>query len=368
MTKEELYKQHFDALLTTDLDKCREEDIDAILANLLQCLPNEGKLYKYRSISGKAFANALDSLQNGYLWIARVDTVNDDFEGTLNFDFERDIQFAKTTFLKQPWKYVEYLLQENSEIKQKLSFIDRFYITQVLNCFNQETGEMDTEKAVGLLVSKGMKRQEAKHYIMKVLLWVQNSIEEGVSVLRDKVEGLIGINQKNRSNIFVCSMAITHDADNMWGYYANNNRGFCIEYDFNKVRFLSREAKSKICRCYEVHYQNQKPNFSFQKTFQYLICGKSDQALLKQIEVDFVEQLVTKTGGWDKETEWRILLFQLQDCKLYADIVSKIILDERVLNTVNARKLISLAKKRNWEIVIRKLNFIGTKHVYEKYE
>lgn len=367
MTREELYQQHLDALLTVNMDSCSEEKVDEILTRLLQCLPNNGKLYKYRSIDGTAFDYAYDGLESGYLWMARADTVNDDFEGTLNFDLEEDIQAAKAEFLSQPWKYLNNLLQQNTHVQKDWSPIDQFCMNQIMECVDKDTGEIDAKKAVELLGLKGFTRQNAKRYIQKTSLWVQNAIEDAMSVLRDTVDGLVGINKINKNNIFVYSMAITHDADNMWGYYANNNYGFCIEYDFKKARFLPHEAKSKICRCYKVRYQEQKPKFSFQKTFQYLIEGQSNQALFKQIEAEFVEQLVTKTGGWDKEIEWRILMFQLKDCKLYADIVSKIIIDERILNTVNAQKLLALAKRRNWKIDIRKLNILGTKHIYEEY-
>ena len=367
MTREELYKKHFDALLTTNLETCREDEMDAILSNLLQCLPNGGKLYKYRSIDGDGFKHAYDSLEKGYLWAARADTVNDDFEGALNFDLEKDIQAAKEEFMSQPWKYLDNFLQANANNKKQFSPVDQFSMSQIIKCMNRETGELDKERAVSLLVSKGFKRLQAKQNIEKILSWIQNRIEEVIPILKDTVEGLVGINKMNRSNIFIFSMAITYDADNMWGYYANNNHGFCIEYDFNKALFLPYEAKSMLCRCYEVRYQDQKPKFSFRKTFQYLISGKSDKVLFKQIEAEFLEQLVTKTGGWDKETEWRILMFQLKDCKLYADIVSKIIIDERVISTDNAQKLINLAKKQNWQVEVRKLNSLGTKHIYEKY-
>lgn len=367
MTREELYQQHLDALLTVNMDSCSEEKVDEILTRLLQCLPNNGKLYKYRSIDGTAFDYAYDGLESGYLWMARADTVNDDFEGTLNFDLEEDIQAAKAEFLSQPWKYLNNLLQQNTHVQKDWSPIDQFCMNQIMECVDKDTGEIDAKKAVELLGLKGFTRQNAKRYIQKTSLWVQNAIEDAMSVLRDTVDGLVGINKKNRSSIFVYSMAITYNADNMWGYYANNNRGFCIEYDFNKAQFLSYEAKSKICRCYKVQYQDQKPRFSFRKTFQYLIGSEDNNELFKQIIAEVVEQLVTKTGGWDKETEWRILLFQLKDCKLYADLVSKIIIDERVLDTENAKRLITLAKMRNWQVEIRKLDLLGTKHIFKKY-
>ena len=38
-----------------------------------------------------------------------------------------------------------------------------------------------------------------------------------------------------------------------------------------------------------------------------------------------------------------------------------------MLDTENGKKLLALAQERNWQIYIRKLNYIGTKHVYEKF-
>ena len=35
-------------------------------------------------------------------------------------------------------------------------------------------------------------------------------------------------------------------------------------------------------------------------------------------------------------------------------------------NTDNGQKLLALAKERKWRIYIRKLNYIGTEHVYEQ--
>ena len=86
MTKEELYQQHLNAMYSTNAETCSEEEVEEIFARLLQCLPNDGKLYKYRSIEGEAFAYALDGLQNNYLWMAKASTLNDDLDCVIRFD------------------------------------------------------------------------------------------------------------------------------------------------------------------------------------------------------------------------------------------------------------------------------------------
>ena len=51
MTKDELYEQHLQEVLSiAKIEDYSEEDVERVLDRLLQCLPNNGKLYKYRSI------------------------------------------------------------------------------------------------------------------------------------------------------------------------------------------------------------------------------------------------------------------------------------------------------------------------------
>lgn len=366
MNTEELYIQHLNALQFSNIDSCANEDVKVMLDRLIQCLPNNGKLYKYRAISGQAFEYAFDSLKNGYFWMAKASTTNDDFDCTLNYDLEEDIKSAKEEFLKRPWKYLETLMRENHDKFDSMLPLDVFYVKQVLNCLDNE-GQLEEEKALILLVDKGFTRHKAKEFLNAMSVRIERRIDETSYALKDAVDGMLSINKKNRDSIFVCSMATRYDADNMWAYYADNNRGFCIEYDFNKGKGLPPAQIRKICRCYRVKYQEQKELFSFRKTFEYLCSGKKDQELYKSIISDFVNQISIKTGGWDKEVEWRLMMFELKDSRLFADIVSGLIIDERVINTDNATKLIQLAKERGWSIKVRKMNAVGTQHLYEDY-
>lgn len=76
MDKKKLYNEHLDEMFgSTELDKLDEKDVDRIAARLLGCLPNNGKLYKYRSIEGEAFEYAYDGLEKGYLYMAKANTL-----------------------------------------------------------------------------------------------------------------------------------------------------------------------------------------------------------------------------------------------------------------------------------------------------
>ena len=102
---------------------------------------------------------------------------------------------------------------------------------------------------------------------------------------------------------------------------------------------------------------------------EYMITGRKNIELLNKADMDMLSKILTKTLNWQHEKEWRFMLCNLgENNKIFADIVSGIIVDERVLKMENGKKLISLAKERNWVIKVRKKNRLGTGHIYEELE
>jgi hypothetical protein len=80
-----------------------------------------------------------------------------------------------------------------------------------------------------------------------------------------------------------------------------------------------------------------------------------------------MQKLLTKKAFWNYEKEWRILLYNIEN-KLYADLVSGIIIDDRIIGTDNGKKLLELCEQRGWNITVRTKNVIQTKHEYVSYE
>ena len=176
-------------------------------------------------------------------------------------------------------------------------------------------------------------------------------------------------NDTNREDIYVYSMSETYDSNQMWAYYANSNKGFCVEYDLNKIKNLPIEVKRKLLFLYKVTYKEELEEYTFDSMNEYMITGRKNIELLNKADMDMLSKILTKTLNWQHEKEWRFLLCNLgENNKIFADIVSGIILDERVLEMGNGKKLISLAKERNWVIKVRKKNRLGTSHIYEELE
>ena len=118
---------------------------------------------------------------------------------------------------------------------------------------------------------------------------------------------------------------------------------------------------------YKVLYNNTKDRLSFISDIQYFLGGYKDKALLAESNRTKIAQLLTKQEKWKDEKEWRLFLCNVEN-KFFADIVSAIYMDSSMIDTDNGKKLLALAKERNWDVYIRKLNYIGTKHVYERFD
>lgn len=368
MKKDELYKEHLQEVLSTaDINTYSEEDIERVLDRLLKCLPNNGKLYKYRSIEGQAFENAYDSLKNGYLWMAKANTLNDDYDCAVKYNPITEIDKIQKEYFKKPWFYLNNWVRAN---------IDQLYwqhpkafniFVQFMSCVNKNSWELDEQKAVKTLVKNGMTRGQVEEYINTLLQLSRKEINKHSEDLRNPNSSMYKFNDINREDLCVFSLSEDYDSDQMWAYYANSNKGFCIEYDLSKIKKLSVEAKRRLFLLYKVEYKEELEEFSFDSMNEFMLSDRTNNELLKKANEHFLSKLLVKAVEWKHEREWRFMhCIYNADNKIYGDIVSGIIIDERVLKTDNAKKLIDLAKEKCWTIKIRKKNYTGTKHIYEE--
>ena len=370
ISSEELYNQHIQEMFgTTSIEDLTESETDRRLNRLLLCLPNNGKLYKYRSIDGDAFKNAYDGLEKGYLYMAKASTLNDDMDSVLTFDPEIEVIKTADYFFDNPWLFLEEWIRANPDKRIFRNLYDRYTYDKLLSCVDRKNFIMDYSKAVSLLMSEGVSEEQAREYISKIEKYIHDLIEQSKERVELSTSNFVNFNRINRENIYVFSMTEDYDSNAMWGLYANSNKGFCIEYDYQKAKTFSVDLKKKIINTYKVIYRETLEEFSFLDMHKYVLTGKTNQELLKKANMDMLSKLITKQIDWKYEKEWRIFLCNLDnENKIYADMVSGIIIDERALKETNTTLLIDLAESKDWTIKIRKSNKSATGHIYEEYK
>ena len=160
---------------------------------------------------------------------------------------------------------------------------------------------------------------------------IEESLSKEIEKLKQKINEIIG----------VTCFAERPDNVLMWSHYANKHTGFCVEYDFSKLKSI--EAKSML---FPVIYSKNRA---------VLPLGLFDFSDIKNVKLvenslpipEIVEALLIKSEVWQYEEEWRIICFlkNFNEQKLVENMISKVYLGANI-NEENERLISELAKAK----------------------
>ena len=362
------YEEHLHEMFENKIDELDDAKMMSMLQRVLSFLPNGGKLYKYRSIDDPSFTNTYNSLNEGYIRISEASELNDDEDTVLYYNPEAECEQLKEYTFSHPDLIFRAAFRSNDT---NFAFggdaASSFAYGEVLECYDTETGEIIESKAIEALLRHGYEETVCDKFVKEIKTFTQKFLKENEHIVEKIVDAYLHFNQVNRQKCFVFSMSEAYDNELMWAHYANSNKGFCIEYDFNKAPNLEAEIWRKLISIYKVIYKDEQEEFSFMRILDYVMKGQTDQEEYKSISYDMMQKLITKKAFWSYEKEWRILLYNIEN-KLYADLVSGIIIDDRAIKTENGKKLLELCDQRGWTVTVRTQNVIHTKHEYISYD
>ena len=174
------------------------------------------------------------------------------------------------------------------------------------------------------------------------------------------------INKYMRNSVHIFSMSESYDLDNMWGYYSDSGKGFCIEYDFNKINNLSDDCKKLLLKTYKVSYSSSHKCFDIEAFVEFYFFKNYNPVICNRLMSSRLAQIISKDITWEHEREWRVVLENIES-KVFIDIVSGIIIDRRSLNKTNAKKLIRLCKQKGWSIKVRCSSPFDNTHFFIDY-
>lgn len=343
------------------IDDIDEKDLITQFDLLIHCIPNGGKLYKYRSLCGRSFKHIYDSLANGYLWLPTAKTLNDDNDSVLVADASEASR-----------RLVDYILSDEDRVLYTLvkqyglgywyedNLLNPISFDDFLNTFDPVTGKMDDNKVIMLFrpYENGVERlKQLKEFIHRLIGELRIALDQNT-------KGLFRANIIAREKYQIYSMAESYDLGNMWGYYADSGQGFCIEYDYTKATALGVTAMRYLLNTFRVIYSDVPREIPIELLAESRFFDPNDSGNSDQITRSVLERVLSKDKCWEHEREWRIVLGNT-GCKIPVDIVSSIIIDERSLERTNAKKLIRLCRKRGWPVKVRKNHIYDTSHSYE---
>lgn len=338
-----------------------EKDLSTQFDILLSCIPNGGKLYKYRSLCGKSFKYIYDSLANGYLWLPAARDLNDDYDSVLIEDAE-DVSRLLVDYLMQDKDILLYsLLKQYGQKYWDEENLQKYIpFSDFLSTYDSTTGKADNAKIASLLHFC----EDEDRSFEQIQNVFRRLYEDFRSAMKQYTTGLFLTNVLTRDSLHIYAMSESYDLGNMWGYYADSGQGFCIEYDYSRAKSLDVTAMHYLISTFKVNYTDTPQSIPVELLAEAYFFRPDDPDVLRQMQCTIFDRILTKEKCWENEREWRIVLGDI-DSKVPVDIVSTIIIDERALNKTNAKKLIRLCKKRGWTVKVRKSHIHNTFHSYE---
>lgn len=232
------------------------------------------KLYKYYSINEGCHSCSLKNIRDETLWLSLPEMFNDPYECYL---FYKPLMTPDKVFKKSTVR----LIFENAGKKVTKSELKKI----VKSARNARAENLDSEETVRL--------------ITKILTEKKVDLNIDVDDLVKNILNAINGNQHEfienvRKTTTICSLSESNNSILMWSHYADNHRGFVVEYNTHEL--ILDEKKPRI---FPIIYNNDIHNIS------NMIYGEKKN----EVSPTFIYGAASiKHKDWCYEKEWRIIL------------------------------------------------------------
>lgn len=265
------------------------------------------RIYKYRPATEYAIAN----LENDTVWLSQPSEYNDPFEFAEFIDFNR----------------LSPLLNKKHGFDVTKHFHEKYPLPEEIQIAANDSKNPMEIIADYVLTCEGRSRQEISAFKI--------ALEQTISKYQ-------GETQKWKTDFMqeqmkVCSFCESNNHLLMWGHYAANHTGFCVEYDIQ--RWDSEDIRRRIL--YPVIYQRHR----YEAT-DHLIQGLNKKEGFNPLYAIICGS--TKSAEWQYEKEWRLIVnlgdsFPQQNYRM--ECQSKVFLGCRIKEDQKSRILQICAKK-----------------------
>lgn len=331
-----------------------EERTNKLLSKLINCIPNNGLLFKYKNISVNdiEFKKIFEPLEGGYLYLPSPDQMNDDIDTTFVYKTLHNENEIYQYHYDNRYKIHYYILKSKTNTSK-----DRLFVLRGL-----ADGKSNYEIAFEL--NKSGRKASAK------LAFVNKVKKEIDDLYSDKSNLEIFIDSYNnltfnlRHDLHIYCFTESYKQDSMWAYYGGHNTGLCIVYDFKKALEANLKAKHLLISMGKVRYSDEKREIDILDIYDYIYASEVSNKRFKSLSYKLSKALFTKRKSWKHEKEWR-LLQNLGDNIIHADLVKGLIIDKKISESEYAKKLIALASDRDWFVKTRQLNTDTMEYEYK---
>ena len=247
--------------------------------------------YKYRPFD----SIALDMLDNKYCYLCSADNLDDSSECKVDFSIQDfyDLKSNRLTF-KGIEMILEYVKPYTSE--------DNFqHIKSIVARTLMPQGTVRRH----FLLDASCKLQDLvpNMDISSLINWLAYILEKMNNLeIRNKFMELFSLAYDARRGMGICSLSEVQNSEEMWQNYADNSRGYCIEYDLKDYQ--------ELYALFPVIYQDERETNIIANILSSfigeMIYGMSYGQILAD-KLQFVRMFLTKNLKWSYQKEWRLL-------------------------------------------------------------
>ncbi|MDE5630490.1 MAG: DUF2971 domain-containing protein, partial [Bacilli bacterium] len=289
-------------------------------------------LYKYRPFDDFTY----DMLDNNYIYLCPAEKLDDPSECKVDFSFQ-DFYDLKTNQLT--FKGVDMIL---GFIKPYTSE-DNFQ--QVRNIVARILMPQGVDRRHFLLeVSSDIQELVPNLDISPLINWLAY-IPERINdpKIRYKFIELFSLAQDARKEMGICSLSELLNSEEMWQNYADDSKGYCIEYDMQDYE--------ELYALFPVVYQdNRETNIVtniLSSFISEIIYGMSHGQIVSD-KSQFIRLFLTKDLIWSYQKEWRLIGDAKQ--KLPSPFIHAIYMGKNMLKA-NKQQMKEYCKRHNIIII-----------------
>lgn len=305
------------------------------------------KLYKYRksNVLGKAYFE--DYIRDNKIYISSIDKQDDKLEGITPSTVKR-MQLGEECDVEQYYKDAMYRILCNYLKGLTIESFNNIY-----KCFNSEQNNI-------LLIADEVKKYYPNHSYSEIV-----KISKNLIILNENFQKELGDNERVKNGIVnvinanaqtgISAFSEIPNDDQMWAHYADNFKGYCVEYDLSDID----ANRSFIESLFPVLYEQTKNDDWLQSLYKSVFYSMSigDYMLIKGQSVfvsDLTTMMCTKLLKWEDQFEWRII--GVPDTKIDGPKIESIIVGDNI--SKEDFEKIEYYCSDKYEIKIVKMNYL----------
>lgn len=268
-------------------------------------------LFKYYSPTSE---NILD-IKNQRLWLSHPKSFNDPFDCNIGYDSENYEKNCLIKFIKENGWVTGDKKSEGFTLTDKNRIINS-RLGNYYSMYNRLESYSDATRKIF-----ETKSEEFQKKIRNILSTKLQQIDYKIEKLKNINIRVACFSELERYDEFFNQIV-------MWSHYADNHKGFCIEYDLeflkkeiqfslndgefysdNKNEYLIERNEAIIkAGLFPIEYTSNRINIPVTKLNQINIDSTGKISYNSNIDELFYKAFVVKSANWNYEKEWRIII------------------------------------------------------------